>query len=74
MSTVHTHAKNPIFIYQGIPYMRVVPTKRLFNSTMVHEVVNRGDFFCVDLQTRRLTVLPHGADDPVPFTLTATVK
>lgn len=74
MSSPHTHAKNPIFIYQGTPFMRVVPTKRLFNSTMVHEVVTRGDFFAVDLQTRRLTVLPHGADDPVPLSLEATVK
>lgn len=50
------------FLHNGIPYLKVIPVKRLFNSTMVHEVVTRGDFFAVDLLTGSLTVLPNGAD------------
>jgi hypothetical protein len=63
MSNYNRHAKNPIFIHEGKPYMRIVPSKRLFNSTTVHEVVTRGDFFAVNLQTRQFTVLPNGADE-----------
>jgi hypothetical protein len=44
--------------------MRITPAKRLFNSTMIHEVVTRGDFFAVNLQTGVFTVLPQGADSP----------
>jgi hypothetical protein len=54
--------KLPVFVYEDIPFMKVVPVKRLFNSTMVHEVVTRGDFFAVNLINNTLTVLPQGAD------------
>jgi len=54
--------RSRVFVYDGKAYMRVTPVKRLFNSTMVHEVVTRGDFFAVNLQTAELTVLPSGAD------------
>jgi len=54
---------NKIFVYNNKPYMRVTPVKILFRSTMVHEVVNRGDFFAVDLTNCALTVLPQGADE-----------
>ena len=32
-----------IIIFKDKTYIRVVPGKRLFQSTMVHSVVNRGD-------------------------------
>ena len=41
----------------GRNYCKVIPAKRLFNSTMVHEVITRGDFFAVDLETGTLTIL-----------------
>ena len=50
-----------IFMHNGEPYMRVYPSKRLFNSTMVWEVVNRGDFFAVNMLTGVFTVLPMSA-------------
>lgn len=46
------------FIYNGRTYIRCIPAKRLFNSTMVHEVVNRGDVFAMDIQTQEMTVVP----------------
>ena len=51
-----------VFIYKDEPYMKIIPTKRLFNSTTIHEVVTRGDFFAVSLATNVFTVLPQGAD------------
>ena len=54
---------NRIFVHNSIPYMRIYPSKRLFNSTLIHEVVTRGDFFAVNLQTSQFTVLPQGADN-----------
>ena len=41
----------------GRNYYKVIPAKRLFNSTMIHEVITRGDFFAVDLETGTLTIL-----------------
>jgi hypothetical protein len=35
----------------------VTPTKALFKSTMVHEVINRGDKFAVNLATGELTIV-----------------
>lgn len=49
------------FIYNGRRYIRCVPAKSLFRSTMVHEVVNRGDVFAVDVETQMLTVIPGNA-------------
>ena len=46
----------------GIPYIKIVPSKRLFNSTMIHEVVTRGDFFALNLLTNVFTVLPQNSD------------
>lgn len=45
------------FIYDGKTYIKVIPGKKLFQSSMVHEVVNRGDIFAVDLESQRLTIL-----------------
>ena len=55
-------SKSNVFIYNNEPYMKIIPTKRLFNSTTIHEVVTRGDFFAVNLATNIFTVLPAGAD------------
>lgn len=55
--------KTVVFVYADTPYMRVTPVKKLFNSTMVHEVITRGDFFAVNLQNNNLTILPNGADE-----------
>lgn len=48
------------FIYQGKLYLRAIPGKSLFRSTMVHEVVNRGDIFALCLENQQLTVIPGG--------------
>jgi len=58
--------KNPnsgikVFLFEDKIYLRVVPGKKLFNSTMIHEVVNRGDIFAVDMETQRLTIIPGTA-------------
>lgn len=45
--------------------MRIIPSKALFHSTTVHEVVNRGDFFAVNLVTNIFTVLPKDSDKDV---------
>ena len=49
------------FIYQGRTYIRCIPGKSLFHSTMIHEVVNRGDVFGLDVDTQRLTIIPGRA-------------
>jgi hypothetical protein len=43
--------------YNDRKYMKIIPSKRLFNSTMIHEVVTRGDFFAVDMESKQFTVL-----------------
>lgn len=49
------------FLYQGELYVRVVPGKKLFQSTMVHEVVNRGDVFALRVSDSCLTIIPGKA-------------
>jgi hypothetical protein len=46
------------FIYKGEAYLRVVPGKALFNSSMVHQVVNRGDVFAMRIKDQWLTIIP----------------
>jgi hypothetical protein len=55
-----------VFTYKDREYIRVIPVKKLFNSTMIHEVVNRGDIFAIDLITQELTIIPGKAE--VEFT------
>jgi hypothetical protein len=62
MTISKPNQKHRIFVHNGNPYMRITPCKRLFNSTTIHQVVTRGDFFAVNLQTGIFTVLPQGAD------------
>jgi len=49
------------FELDGVVYIRVIPGKKLFNSTMVHSVVNRGDIFAVRLEDSMLTIIPGNA-------------
>jgi len=49
---------NVCFKYRDRFYLRIFPTKRLFNSTTVWEIVNRGDIFALDLETLQFTVIP----------------
>lgn len=49
------------FELDGTLYLRVIPGKKLFQSTMVHDVVNRGDIFAVRLEDSVLTIIPGTA-------------
>ena len=53
------NSKN-IIHHNGEEYIQVTPSKRLFNSTMVHETVTRGDIFAVRIRDNLLTILPRG--------------
>ena len=44
--------------YESV-YMRVAPVKTLVHSTMVHEVLTRGDCFVIALSTGMLTVMKY---------------
>lgn len=74
VTVVFNDVKNQVFIYKDKPYMKVIPAKSLFNSTMIHEVVTRGDFFAVSLGDQKLTVLPNGADRIAPKSATEIVR
>lgn len=45
------------FYHNGELYIRCIPGKALFNSTLVHEVVNRGDVFAVRVSDQKLTII-----------------
>lgn len=47
-----------LFRYKDEIFLRVIPGKNLFRSSMVHEVVNRGDIFAVRLSDSILTIIP----------------
>ena len=49
------------FVYNGDIWLRVVPSKTLFHSTMVHEVVNRGDIFAMRCRDQVLSIIPGTA-------------
>lgn len=51
----------PAFWYNNELYIKVVPVKKLFHSTTIHEVVTRGDVFAVRLRDHNLTVIPGTA-------------
>jgi hypothetical protein len=50
------------FIYNNETYVRAIPGKNLFKSTMVHEVVNRGDIFAIRVKDSILTIIPGDAE------------
>lgn len=54
--TVASHLLNA-FKLDNEWYIRVVPSKALFKSTMVHEVVNRGDIFAIRVRDSQLTII-----------------
>lgn len=45
------------FIFEGEMYIRCIPAKTLFHSTLVHEVVNRGDIFALRVSDQKLTII-----------------
>jgi hypothetical protein len=54
--------KMKAFRYNNDIYIRVIPAKSLFNSTLIHETVNRGDIFAVRVSDSKLTIIPGRAD------------
>lgn len=50
------------FLYNGELYLRCIPGKQLFRSTLVHEVVNRGDIFAMRCSDQQLTIVPGTAN------------
>jgi hypothetical protein len=49
------------FEFNNSVYRKIIPCKTLFRSTTIHEVVNRGDIFALNLTTGVFTVLPGAA-------------
>jgi uncharacterized protein with WD repeat len=49
------------FYFENELYIRLIPAKRLFNSTMVHDVVNRGSIFAMRVSDQQFTVIPGTA-------------
>lgn len=49
------------FIYNDELYIRLVPSKRMFQSTLIHQVVNRGDIFAMRVSDQQFTVIPGKA-------------
>ena len=60
------------FIYKDELYIRLIPGKSMFHSTMVHEVVNRGDIFAMRVRDQQFTVIPGTAE--VTHTLHTLVR
>ena len=49
------------FTYNNELYIRCIPGKNLFKSTMVHDVVNRGDIFALRVSDQVMTIIPGAA-------------
>lgn len=47
------------FTHNNQLHLKITPAKKLFNSTLIHEVVNRGDVFALNLETGIFTILPR---------------
>lgn len=47
------------FTYNGRTYKHITPVKRLLQSTMVYDVIMRGDVFGMDVDTQEFTVIPR---------------
>jgi len=50
------------FVYNGDAYIRCIPSKPLFRSNLIHEVVNRGDIFAMRFKDQVLTIIPGTAE------------
>jgi hypothetical protein len=46
------------FTYNNDLYIRCIPGKNLFKSTLVYQVVNRGDIFALRCRDQVLTIIP----------------
>lgn len=60
------------FVYNGDAYIRCIPSKPLFRSNLIHEVVNRGDVFAMRIKDQVLTIVP-GTAEVTHFEATAYV-
>lgn len=49
----------PTFTHNKQLHLKITPAKKLFNSTLIHEVINRGDVFALNLSTGIFTILPR---------------
>lgn len=49
------------FELDGVHYIRIIPGKKLFQSTMIHNVVTRGDIFAMRLEDSVFTIIPGHA-------------
>jgi hypothetical protein len=45
------------FMYRGERYAHITPAKRLLNSTMVYDVIMRGDIFGMNMDTQVFTII-----------------
>jgi len=46
------------FIYKDEIFIRLIPGKSMFRSTLVHETVNRGDIFAMRVSDQVFTIIP----------------
>jgi hypothetical protein len=73
-------AEMKAFKYNNRTYIRLIPGKKLFQSTLIHEVVNRGDIFGMDIETQVFTIIPGKAQvehielDSIPHVKTSVEK
>lgn len=45
------------FIHNNRTYIRVIPSKYMMNSTMLYEMVTRGDILALDVETQKLVCI-----------------
>ena len=50
------------FYYKGELYIRAIPAKSLFRSSLIHDVINRGDVMAMRVRDQSLTIIPGKAD------------
>ena len=50
------------FTYNKELYIRCIPSKMLCRSTLIWEVVNRGDIFALRVRDQVLTIVPGTAE------------
>lgn len=50
------------FYYKDQLYIRLIPSKAMFNSTLVHQVVNRGDVFAMRVLDQQFTIISGKAE------------
>lgn len=49
------------FTYNGELYIRVIPAKTLCRSSLIYEVITRGDIFAIRAKDSVLTIIPGTA-------------